>query len=215
VQRNTRNIFGAVLVLLITCGVAASQPSQESQESQNKKTAATPTVEVEIGGVGKVKIPDLDVRDQDGRKIRFYSDLIKDKVVVLSFFYTSCSNSCTLQGQTFSKLQSLLGDRLGKSVFLISVTTDPARDDSEKLKSWGKRYDVQDGWTLVTGKEAELNKLLLPFTGMRAGAGLHLPATFVGNQKTGVWTSASGVFDPQALLDAVDFVTRESAASRP
>ncbi len=205
---NTRNIFGAVLVLLLLWGVAASQERETAK-------APRPTVEVEIGGVGKVKIPDLDVRDQDGRKIRFYSDLIKDKVVVLSFFYTSCSNSCTLQGQTFSKLQSLLGDRLGKSVYMISVTTDPARDDSAKLKSWGKRYDVQDGWTLVTGKEAEMNKLLLPFTGMGAGAGMHLPATFIGNQKTGVWTSASGVFDPQALLDTVDFVTRESAASRP
>ena len=205
---NTRNIFGAVVVLLLLWGVAASQ------ENPTKRPDVTPTVEVEIGGVGKVKIPDLEVRDQDGRKIRFYSDLIKDKVVVLSFFYTSCSNSCTLQGQTFSKLQSLLGDRLGKSVYMISVTTDPSRDDSAKLKSWGKRYDVQDGWTLVTGKEAEMNKLLLPFTGMGAGAGTHLPATFVGNQKTGVWTSASGVFDPQALLDAVDYVTRESAASR-
>ena len=204
---NTRNTFGAVLVLLLLCGVVA--PGQE------RRPAATPTVEVEIGGVGKVKIPDIDVRDQDGRKIRFYTDLIKDKVVVLSFFYTSCSNSCTLQGQTFSKLQSLLGDRLGKSVFMISVTTDPARDDSKKLKSWGNRYDVQDGWTLVTGKEAEMNKLLLPFTGMSAGAGMHLPSTFVGNEKTGVWTSASGIFDAEALLDAVDFVTRESAASRP
>ncbi|HET8781321.1 MAG TPA: SCO family protein, partial [Pyrinomonadaceae bacterium] len=175
---------------------------------------ATPTVEVEIAGVGKVQIPDLDVSDQNGRKVRFYSDLIKDKVVVISFFYTSCSNSCTIQGQTFSKLQSLLGDRLGKSVFLITVTTDPARDTPAQLKNWGKRYDVQDGWTLVTGKEAEMNKLLLPFTGMRAGSGMHLPATFVGNDKTGVWTSAAGVFDPETLLNAVDFVTRDSAAAK-
>jgi protein SCO1/2 len=177
---------------------------------QNRQTQkpATPVVDVEIEGIGKVPIPDLDVRDQDGRKIRFYSDLIKDKVVVLSFFYTSCTYSCTMQGKTFSKLQSLLGDRLGKSVFLISVTTDPAKDDPTQLKSWGKRYDVQAGWTLVTGKEAELNKLLLPFTGNRAGAGMHLPSTFIGNARTGLWTSAAGVFDPETLLNAVEFVTR-------
>ena len=194
-----RTNFGAVLVLLLLCGVAIGQNLQKS---------VTPTVEVDIEGVGKVQIPDLDVRDQDGRKIRFYSDLIKDKIVVISFFYTSCMVSCTMQGQTFSKLQSLLGDRLGKSVFLISVTTDPARDGPAKLKSWGKRYDVQEGWTLVTGKEAEMNKLLLPFTGMRAGSGMHLPSTFVGNARTGVWTSASGVFEPSDVLNAVDFVTR-------
>src|SRR5689334_16427719 len=152
-----RNIIAIMLVLTITCGISYRWAGAQ-------KTPATPFVEVEIEGVGKVKIPDLDVRDQDGRKLRFYSDLIKDKVVVLSFFYTSCTYSCTMQGQTFSKLQTLLGDRLGKSVFLISVSTDPAKDDPEQLKSWGKRYDVQSGWTLVTGNPAEMNRLLLPFT---------------------------------------------------
>ena len=204
-MRTRHSILGAVLVLLLLCGVATGQ---------QQRAAATPTVEVDIAGVGKVRIPDLDVSDQNGRKIRFYSDLIKDKVVVISFFYTSCSNSCTIQGQTFSKLQSLLGDRLGKSVFLITVTTDPAKDTPAQLKSWGKRYDVQDGWTLVTGKEAEMNKLLLPFTGMRAGSGMHLPSTFVGNDKSGVWTSAGGVFDPETLLNAVDFVTSDSAVKQ-
>jgi len=154
------------------------------------------------------------VQDQDGRKIRFYSDLIKDKVVVLSFFYTSCTYSCTMQGKTFSKLQSLLGDRLGKSVFLISVTTDPARDDVAQLKSWGKRYEVQTGWTLVTGKEAELNKLLFPFTGERVGGGMHMPTTFIANDKIGVWTSMAGVFDPEFLLNAVDSVTRDTTTAR-
>jgi protein SCO1/2 len=119
-----------------------------------------------------------------------------------------------MQGRTFSKLQSLLGERLGRSVFLISVTTDPAKDDPAQLKSWGKRYDVQAGWTLVTGNEIELNKLLMPFTGEPAGSGMHLPATFIGNARTGVWTSASGVFDAETLLNAVDLVTRDTTVSR-
>jgi protein SCO1/2 len=161
--------------------------------------------EVDIGGV-KLKIPDLLVRDQHGRKVRFYSDLIKDKVVVLSFFYTSCTYSCTMQGRTFSKLQSLLGERLGKSVFLISVTTDPIKDNPTQLKAWAVRYKVEPGWTLVTGDEAEMNKLLEPFTGSRAGAGMHLPSTFIGNDKSGLWTSAVGVFAPEDVLRALDFV---------
>ena len=204
---NTRRIHGGVLVLLLLCGFLCGVAGAQKQP-------ATPMVEVEIDGVGKVKIPDLEVQDQDGRNIRFYSELIKDKVVVLSFFYTSCTYSCTTQGKTFSKLQSLLGDRLGQSVFLISVTIDPARDDVARLSSWGKRYNVQAGWTLVTGKEAELNKLLVPFNGNRAGAEMHMPSTFVGNAKTGVWTSASGVFDPEMLLNAVDFVMRDAALTR-
>ena len=194
-----RIVFASLLVLLLACGLATGQ----------NQRLATPQIEIDIGGVGKIRIPDLELRDQDGRKVRFYSDLIKNKVVVLSFFYTSCNYTCTMQGQTFSKLQSLLGEQLGTSVFLISVTTDPAKDDPAVLKAWGKRYDAQPGWTLVTGNKADMNKLLLPFTGNLAGAGMHLPSIFIGNDKTGLWTSAAGVLEPQDVLRAVDYVMRQ------
>ena len=192
VMRRGRSIIAAVTVLLLVCSLAGGQDR------------AAPVVEVDVGGVGKVEIPDLLLRDHEGRKVRFYSDLIKDKVVVLSFFYTSCIYVCTTQGKTFSTLQSLLGDRLGKSVFLISVTTDPAKDTPAQLKAWGKRYDVQPGWTLVTGDVSEMNKLLLPFTGNPAGGGMHLPTTYIGNAKTGVWTSAAGVFGAEDVLHALN-----------
>jgi protein SCO1/2 len=190
-----RIVFISIAILMLACGlVQAQEPVQ--------------MVEVNITGAGKIKIPDVELRDQEGKKVRFYSDLIKDKVVVLSFFYTNCTLTCTMQGRTLSKLQALLGDRLGKSVFLISVTTDPVNDNPSKLKAWAKRYDVQPGWTLVTGEEAEMNELLLPFTGTGAGGGMHLPVTFIANAGTGRWTSAAGIFAPEDLLKAVELVTR-------
>lgn len=191
-----RSVIAGIMVLLLVCSLAGGQ---------DRKPAV---VEVDVRGVGRVEIPDLLVRDHEGRKVRFYSDLIKDKVVVLSFFYTSCIYVCTTQGQTFSGLQSLLGDRLGKSVFLISVSTDPAHDTPAQLKAWGKRYGIQPGWTLVTGDVSEMNKLLLPFTGNPAGAGMHLPTTFIGNTKTGVWVSAAGVFAPEDVLNALNNLTQ-------
>lgn len=192
----SRRIFSVVVVLLLACSLAGGQDRRSA------------VVEVDISGVGKVQIPDLIVRDHEGRKVRFYSDLIKDKIVVLSFFYTSCIYVCTTQGQTFSALQSLLGDRLGKSVFLVSVSTDPATDTPARLKEWSKRYNAQPGWTLVTGDVSEMEKLLLPFTGNPAGAGMHLPATFIGNAKTGAWTSATGTFAPEDLLNALNKLTQ-------
>ena len=113
-----------------------------------------------------------------------------------------------MQGKTFSTLQTLLGNRLGKSVFLISVSTDPAEDRPEKLNAWARHYDLQPGWTLVTGEKTEMNKILIPFTGSPAGAEMHLPVTFIGNDKTGTWTSADGVFAPQDLLRVVDYLSR-------
>ena len=192
-----RNTYAGLIILLLLFGPARGQ----SQDP------ATRGVEVEVQGFGKVTIPDIVVQDQEGRTVRFYSGLIKDKVVVISFFYTSCTYVCTLQGRTFSKLQSLLGERLGKSVFLISVTTDPANDNSAQLKQWSKRYDVQNGWTLVTGDTAAMNKLLMPFTAKPASGGMHLPTTFIGNARTGTWTGATGTFAPEDLLKVVDLVS--------
>lgn len=190
-------IIASLVVVLLACGWVGGQ----------NQTAATPLVELDVAG-GKIRFPDLVVRDHEGRRVRFYSDLIKDKVVVLSFFYTSCTYTCTMQGKTFSRLQSLLGERLGKSVVLISVSTDPAQDKPGELKAWAERYDVKAGWTLVTGEKNEMNKLLIPFTGSPAGAEMHLPVTFIGNDKTGTWTSADGVFAPEELLKVVDYLTR-------
>jgi cytochrome oxidase Cu insertion factor (SCO1/SenC/PrrC family) len=179
-------------------------------DAQDQSLTSGRGAEVNINGI-KVTIPDLVLRDQEGRKVRFYSDLIKGKVVVMSFFYTSCTYSCTMQGRVFSELQSLLGERLGKSVFLISVTTDPVTDNPEKLKAWGVQYNVKPGWTLVTGEEAEMNKLLMPFTGSPAGGEMHLPVTFIGNDRRGFWTSAAGVYAPQDLIKVVDYIARDGA----
>jgi len=173
-----------------------------------QKSKVEEGTEIDLHGT-KLTIPDLLVCDQEGRKVRFYSDLIKDKVVVLNFFYTSCAYTCSMQGRTFSKLQSLLGERLGKSVFLISVTTDPLKDNPKQLKAWSMRYNAGPGWTFVTGDISEMNKLLVTFVGNPAGGGMHLPTTFIGNAKSGVWTSATGVFPPEDILKVINSLTRD------
>ena len=206
-SRRASNRLVSIIMFLLVAGGLTQYRAQDS-------TAATgQDIEVDIRGV-KLKIPDVVLRDQEGRKVRFYSDLIKDKIVVLSFFYTNCSYTCTLQGRTFSKLQTLLGERLGTSVFLISVTTDPRKDNSAELKAWGKRYDIESGWTLVTGDEPEMNKLLIQFTGSKGVGGMHLPATFIANDRTGFWTGVVGVFAPEHLLEMVNAVAQPQTTVR-
>lgn len=207
-----RRLYAGRLSLFVACCLLASAPAA-AQAGREQKRAAAPGVEVDIGG-SKVTIPDLPMTDHEGRKVRLYSDLIKDRVVVLSFFYTSCVYTCTRQGKTYSELQALLGERLGKSVFLISVTTDPARDTPEQLKAWAERYKVRPGWVLVTGEEAEMNQLLVQFTGNTAGGNMHLPSTFIGDDRRGLWTGAAGMFTPEQLLKVIDGISPEGGAAQ-
>ena len=151
-----------------------------------------------------LSIPDVEVFDHDGRKQKFYTDLVKDKVVVINFMFTTCRAICPMSGANFSKLQTLLGERLGQDVFLISVTTDPETDSPEKLKAWGQRFKAKTGWTLVTGQKKEVIKLLRVLTGDGLNNDYHVPSLCIVNdaKKTHRW--AYGLEDPMQVTRMVD-----------
>ncbi len=111
----------------------------------------------------KIVIPDVTVVDQDGREVRFYSDLVKGRVAAINFVFTSCKAACPLLGAGFSKFQETLGDRLGNEVSLISISVDPVVDRPGRLKEWSAHFGARPGWSLVTaaeGRKAELDMLL-------------------------------------------------------
>lgn len=182
-------------------------------------TAAIPSGPTESGAPAKrsgavtidtlqVVIPDLMVLDQHGNQRRFYSDLIKDKVVVLSFFYTSCVSICPAMSLALSKLQANLADRLGKDVFIITVTKDPETDTPAQLRSWGAGIGVKRGWTMVTGQTDVIAKIVKDFTGDRLGKDSHNTIFLIGSDKTGTWTDVSGYTTAQELRQQIDLVTK-------
>lgn len=149
-------------------------------------------------------IPDVAALDQDGKPLRFYSDLIKGKKVMLNFVFTTCTYVCPMQGASFSKLQAALGDRLGKDVSLISVSIDPLTDTPQRLKSWGAKFGARPGWTLVTGSKAEMDKLLRALTGSPSGMSEHSAVVLIGDYDRGVWVRADGLDDPARLIQTLE-----------
>lgn len=157
-------------------------------------------------GRARIGIPDFIVLDQTGAKRRFYSDLIKDKTVVLSFFYTSCRNVCPAMALTLSKLQADVGERLGKEIFIVSVTKDPSTDRPRQLRVWGKRMGVKPGWTLVTGGGGEIGKIVRDLTGDALGQYSHNVLFLIGDDKTGNWADISDYATVEQLRQAINFV---------
>ena len=102
--------------------------------------AATEPVGFTAADTRRITIPDVAVIDQDGKQFRFYSDLVKGKVVAINFVFTSCKAACPILGAGFAKLQATLDDRLGREVSLISVSVDPMVDRPERLKEWAARF---------------------------------------------------------------------------
>lgn len=105
------------------------------------------------------RFPNLLLSTQDGKTVRFYDDCIKDKLVVLSMMYTSCSNICPPNTANLKAVQDELGARVGKDVFIYSLTLQPHIDRPEDLKAYAERYRTGPGWTFLTGKPAEMEIL--------------------------------------------------------
>src|SRR5215213_9370248 len=85
---------------------------------------------------------DVKLVNQDGKEMRLYSDLIKDRTVVIDVMFTRCTGACPVMSGTFAKLQDHLGDRLGKDVYLLSISVDPVNDTPAKLKEYAKRFNA-------------------------------------------------------------------------
>lgn len=151
-------------------------------------------------------IPDVEVLDQDGRKLRFYTDLIKGKSVVVNFVYTSCEGVCPMLGRSFANLQSALGERLGRDVHLVSVSTDPATDTPERLKAWGSRWGARPGWDLVTGDKKTMDRLLEALRGDPARTGGHSNLVVLGSYDKGVWVREFGLDKPDRFIEILDSI---------
>src|SRR6476619_4289384 len=69
--------------------------------------------------------PNLVLTTHEGRKVKFYDDLVKDKIVIFNMFYAQCEGICTPITRNLLKLQNVLGERVGKDIFMYSFTLKP------------------------------------------------------------------------------------------
>jgi len=184
-------------VLLLGAAAPRAQEAHKHDAPAAKQGAGAPT---------QPRIPDVACLDQNGKKLRFHTDLVKGKVVVISFIFTSCTYMCTIIGEGMARLQAALGERVGRDVHLISVSIDPATDTPEKLKAWAARLKAKDGWTLVTGEKAEMDRLLKVLIGGASGNKTHSPLLLIGNEATNVWTDAYALESPAKVIQQIDRV---------
>ncbi|WP_166365195.1 SCO family protein [Pseudomonas akapageensis] len=150
--------------------------------------------------------PNIPLVAQDGRQVRFFDDLIKDKVVAINFIFTSCTDSCPLETARLRQVQQQLGDRVGRDVFFYSISIDPETDTPEVMKKYAEKFKVAPGWLFLTGKKDDITelrqKLGLFIEGVDNGRTKdHNLSLIVGNQATGRWMKASPFENPYILAD--------------
>jgi protein SCO1/2 len=170
-------------------------------ESASKPPATTSTAET--NDLASLLIPDVPIYDQNGRRLSFYTDLVKGRTVAINFIFTTCTTICPPMTATFRRVQQQLGERAGRDLYLISVSIDPVTDVPERLHEFAARFNAGPGWTFVTGSKTDIDSLLQALGAAVADKNDHTPMILVGNDAARYWTRAYGLSPPAALVQLI------------
>ena len=152
---------------------------------------------------------DVELINQDGKKVRFYTDVLKGKTVIVNSFFTTCTSVCPPMNRNMEKIQEALGDRVGKDVFFVSITVDPDVDTPARLKEYSKKFHAGPGWMFLTGKKENLDWALYKLGQYVESKDDHTTVFIVGNETTGLWKKAFGMANVTELVKVVESVVND------
>ena len=167
--------------------------------------------------------PNVTLTTHEGKKVKFYDDLMKDKIVLINFMYVKCEGTCPGTTTNLVKVQKLLGDRVGKDIFMYSITLKPEEDTPEKLAAYAKAYKVGPGWQFLTGdqKDVELLRQKLGFIDRDpvrdANKSNHIGMLRWGNEPHTLWAGCPASLPPAKIvkeIGLVDWPTAEEAQKK-
>jgi protein SCO1 len=157
------------------------------------------------------------VTTQDGQRLQFYDDVMKDKIVLINFFFTDCDAICPLMTENLVRVQELLGARVGQDIFMVSITLQPEHDTPEVLSAYARSYGVGPGWLFLTGgrDDIELLRHRLGFVDsdpvQDADLEQHIGTVRIANEPMHRWAMSPALLNPRALVRAVKRVIPEQS----
>ncbi|HKP14228.1 MAG TPA: SCO family protein [Blastocatellia bacterium] len=152
--------------------------------------------------------PNTVLLTQDNRPVRFFDDMLKGKVVLINFMFTTCTSVCPPMTANLAKVQEYLGERVGNGVNMISISVDAATDTPAALKKYASTFKAKPGWYFLTGKQADVETVLRKVGGFVKDKNEHSSLIVIGNVETGEWVKVFAMTNPSEIADAVIKLSR-------
>jgi protein SCO1/2 len=156
--------------------------------------------------------PDVTLVTHEGKKVRLYEDLIKDRCVMMNFMYAQCTGICSPVTANLKRAQTLLKDRIGRDMFMYSFTLKPEEDSPAALREYVKERKLGPGWTFLTGHPDDLDQVRrrLGFSDLDpktdADRSSHTGIVRYGNEPLMLWAAFPGVQLPEAIVKSMMWV---------
>ena len=154
---------------------------------------------------------DSELLDQNGRRVRFYSDVLKDRVVLLNVIFTHCNDACPLITRKLREVREALGEG-AKAVTFISITSDPTNDSPDVLKRFAQEQGV-DGpnWLFLTGAQADIDRVLGRLGHILPSPEQHSTQLIAGDVAGKRWSKIRPDAPPAAIAQRLQLMTQPLA----
>lgn len=214
---------------LVTGAVALPAFALSGRRSMSPEPEKTPPAIVPCrkpGGPSAHFFPNVVVRTHHGEKALFYDDLLRDKIVAIHFMSVR-GDAVYPVTENLVKVQRLLGERVGRDIFMYSVTVDPEHDTPDVLKEFAVKYGVGPGWLFLTGESAAMRMLHshlfvrrdFPSAALRPaahhGPDCSLGLVRYGNEALGRWGSFPARITPESIAERFSWIGMRKESANP
>lgn len=161
--------------------------------------------------------PDIRAQAHTGETVRFYEDRIQNKVFMVNFFSID-DDKAHVQTASIAKIVEALGDKVGRDVFVTSISVDPVNDTIEKLAAYAKEHNVPEGWKLIRAAGEDPALLAQRMYHFNRGASVGMGRlVFYGNAigKARVWGTFPAKVTPEDAAHRVSWMLPRKKPASP
>ena len=156
--------------------------------------------------------PNVVLTTHEGQKVKFYDDLVKDKIVIFNMMYAKCEGICSPVTRNLVRVQKLLGDRVGKDIFMYSFTLKPKEDTPAAWKHYAQMHKVKPGWLFLTGSVDDMETLrrklgyVDPDPVVDKDTSNHIGVIKYGNEPFERWGGCPAMQSPDWIAETISWV---------
>ncbi len=214
-------IIAAATLVALQASAAPSEHAGHNHAADASQPVATPVspAEAQRGGLQEAAkyFTTLALRTQEGRKVRFFADVLQGRTVLINVIYTNCKDACPLITQQLNAVrQSLPADALGKQVHFVSISSDPVRDTPQALKKFARQQSADvEGWTFLTGRKENVDTILKKLGQYSETIEGHSTMFIAGNVPAKRWSKIRANAPAQAIAMRLSELAAPAGAAEP
>ncbi len=188
--------LGLLTVPLVSLAEATPQATQTDEAAEEEKA--------------RKYFTDLEVLDQNGKRLRFYSDVLKGRVVLINFMFTNCPDACPMATHKLMQVRNMMVPAIKDDVWFISISVDPERDTPEAMKAFAEKQGVDESrWLFLTGAKQNLEFIVKRLGQYTQQVEAHSTLMLAGNDRTRHWTRVMPMVPPEGVAQQLRALAEE------